>query len=371
MFGHGVQQRPSIKAILDELTRNLVTTWIQMETEQISHSMCESDSFEDLFKRSISCLDTTIDENQVDDDEKQASEPAKEQETNTSIEVADNTQDLEDVTEEEIESNFTSYRPYIESCIKLLDLIVYFNMFTSGQVKMFYKLSKSNPANALRRAFDTIVAMNNVPDKFHVLLRALEEAEYPKIVSLLRGLLIKVHGKHRQKLKTYAKAIYQRLSVCEILPYLLTNRVINHHDIEEINSVEKTESRGSAVMQLLSILPSRSRDWYEHFLWALVESKQKALAMTIDKEFTEKLEEAAVLGIAPPIAQSSLQVSADVLKKRLAHSRSVSGRLETMGQELVRNLEHAASMSGAVEKRHRISLDELQNYLRKGKSFLY
>lgn len=101
-----------------------------METEQKSHSMCKSDSFEDLFNRSISCLDTTIEEHRVDDDEKQSSE--QEYDTNISIEVAVNTQDLEDLTEEEIESNFTSYRPYIESCIKLLDLIVFFNMFTPG-----------------------------------------------------------------------------------------------------------------------------------------------------------------------------------------------------------------------------------------------
>ena len=42
-----------------------------------------------------------------------------------------------------------------------------------------------------------------------------------------------------------------------------------------------------------------------------------------------ELEEAAILGIAPPIAKSSLQVSVKGLKKRLARSQSISGDIFT------------------------------------------
>lgn len=48
--------------------------------------------------------------------------------------------------------------------------------FLSDQDKMFLKLSKLDPAHAVRLAFDTILEMNNAPHKFHTLLDALEEA---------------------------------------------------------------------------------------------------------------------------------------------------------------------------------------------------
>ena len=55
--------------------------------------------------------------------------------------------------------------------------------------------------------------------------------------------------------------------------------------LEDTNSLD--ESRGSAVIMLLSMLPNRDIDWYEHFLWALLESKQKEMAVIIDKETTQ------------------------------------------------------------------------------------
>lgn len=98
----------------------------KMDTKPTSRSMCKADSFEDLFRRSVTCLDT------MTDDEKQVSRSVKQQDTDVYINMEENSAEVEDVTEEEIESNFTSYRPYIESCIKLLDLIVFVNLFTPG-----------------------------------------------------------------------------------------------------------------------------------------------------------------------------------------------------------------------------------------------
>ena len=43
---------------------------------------------------------------------------------------------FEDVSEGEIESNFTSYRPYIESSVKTIDLLVFFELFSSGTCTM-------------------------------------------------------------------------------------------------------------------------------------------------------------------------------------------------------------------------------------------
>lgn len=225
-------------------------------------------------------------------------------------------EDFGTITEDEIESNFHSYRPYIESCIKMTDLIVYFKPFTSEQVKKFYKTSKTDHQGALRLAFDTILDMDTISDKFQQLLQALEDAGYPKVVGLLKGLLIPIHEANREKVKTHAKDIYERLSVSDILPYLLTYRVLNHHDVDEIKSAEKNESRGSAVIQLLSTLPNRSKEWFENFISALVGSQQRDLAMIIDTELTQVLEAAAVFGVNTPISKSSLVVSVKGLRKK-------------------------------------------------------
>ena len=173
---------------------------------------------------------------------------------------------LTDISEAEIETNFKSYRPYIESCVKTIDLLVFFKLFTIEQVKPLYKKAKVDPVDAIKEAFDIISDMKNTLYKFHHLLSALEEAEYPKIVRLLTGELIRVHDNHRQKLKTFAVDIFQRLCISELLPYLLTKQVLTNNDLDEILSIEKSESRGSAVMLLLSLLPNRNRDWYKHFL---------------------------------------------------------------------------------------------------------
>lgn len=112
-------------------------------------------------------------------------------------------------------------------------------------------------------------------------------SEYPKLVDLLKGLLIRAHDTDRKKLKIFAKDIYQRLSVSDVLPHLLTKKVLNAHDIEEIKTSKKNDSRASAVMHLLSILPNRSKNWFEQFLETLLESSQRALAMIIDRDTTK------------------------------------------------------------------------------------
>ena len=196
--------------------------------------------------------------------------------------VDGNDTDLDNAIEAEIERNFHSYQPYIKSCVKTMDLLVFFKLFTEDQCRVLHRKVKSDPVEATRKAFDIINDLENKPYKFHHLLYALEEAEYPKIVQLLQGILIPVHDEHRKQLRNCAKDFYNRLSVDDILPYLLTKNVLNQHDVEELKSTEKYESRGSAVIQLLSALPNRNKDWYTDFWGALVESGQMELAILIE-----------------------------------------------------------------------------------------
>lgn len=43
------------------------------------------------------------------------------------------------VIEKNIEKNFTTFRHYIEKCVKVTDLIVYYELFTTGNSGYFCK----------------------------------------------------------------------------------------------------------------------------------------------------------------------------------------------------------------------------------------
>ena len=276
--------------------------------------------------------------------------------------IGDNA-DLDNVTEAEIDSNFKSYRPYIESCVKTIDLLVFFKPFTMNQIKTLYKKIKSDPLEATRQAFDIIINLKNTPNKFHHLLYALKEAEYPKIVQLLQGILIPVHNNHREKLKIFAQDIYHRLSVIDILPYLLTKNVLNQHDVDEIKSTEKYESRESAVIQLLSALPNRNKDWYRYFLWALLESEQRELAVLIDHETCEKIEKATLLRISETTTKSSLRSVDDMTNLRrpfwegitLKHKINEQGENQftpNIGEAMSYTLENTTTESKEIRIKH-------------------
>ena len=103
-------------------------------------------------------------------------------------------------------------------------------------------------------------------------------------MKILKGRLIPVNDKHRKTINQCAPHIFERLSTHEILPYLIQGHVINRIDTEEIQSLEKANGRGFAAIDLLFILPNRSREWFPRFLKALKESNQTELADIIDRE---------------------------------------------------------------------------------------
>ena len=107
---------------------------------------------------------------------------------------------------------------------------------------------------------------------------------YPKVSEILMGRLAPKSRKHRQTISKAAKHIYQRLSVCDVMPYLLQKGVINTFDMQEVKA---TAATCEAAIELLLLLPNRSRQWYCLLIEALVESNQCELAQLIDKKMTE------------------------------------------------------------------------------------
>ena len=100
----------------------------------------------------------------------------------------------------------------------------------------------------------------------------------------MKGQLIPVNDKHRKTIIQCASHIFERLNTADILPYLLRRHVINYTDAEEIQSAK---SRGVGAIDLLFILPNRSRMWFPCFVKALRESRQTELADIIEQESKE------------------------------------------------------------------------------------
>ena len=110
---------------------------------------------------------------------------------------------------------------------------------------------------------------------------------YPKVVRILKGMLLPVGCDHRQTIKRAAKDIFQSLVTKEVLPHLMARDVISQNDYEEISATERYYSTGSAALELLHILPNRRPDWYRQFMESLVDSSHGDLANTIDGEMVK------------------------------------------------------------------------------------
>ena len=112
-------------------------------------------------------------------------------------------------------------------------------------------------------------------------------ADYPKLVGLLQGKLVRVHDNHRIRLNEVTSLLYQRLNPSDVLPFLQQTGVIALEEANTIRKVETHRSRGDSALELQYILPNRHRHWYELMIWSLVESGQTELAEKIDGSLTK------------------------------------------------------------------------------------
>lgn len=84
-----------------------------------------------------------------------------------------------------IEKNFKTFKSHIASCLKPIDLIAYFDLFTTDQSKKICQMSKMDPTKAARTACEEILEMANTQDKYQHLITALTEAGEKSFFSTL------------------------------------------------------------------------------------------------------------------------------------------------------------------------------------------
>ena len=113
---------------------------------------------------------------------------------------------------------------------------------------------------------------------------------YPKLVLVLKGLLVPINDAHRQSINLAARHIYEKLSPSDLIPCLITKGVIHHIDAETIRTIADSKGRGSAAVELMFILPNRSPNWYRLFIEALIEHDDSAvLPYLIDPDLAKRM----------------------------------------------------------------------------------
>ena len=203
-----------------------------------------------------------------------------------SVESANETLDTsfentEDDKEALIKGNLDRYELYISDCVKTTDLIAFYGPLSSAQTKKLRKIDKKSPTEASKTALQMIRNMKRQPNKFRLLLKALSDAGYEKVVQILDGTLIPIGSCHRDIIRKCASHIFQRLNTSDILPYLYSKRVISSDDKEQVLKTERTESTGIAALELLDMLPSRNKRWFKYFNESLIESGHKELSQIV------------------------------------------------------------------------------------------
>ena len=173
---------------------------------------------------------------------------------------------IEDSQEAVIRDNLDRYELYISDCVKTTDLIAFFGPLSSAQTRKLRSIYKRSPFEATKTALQMIQIMEKQPKKYTLLLEALKDAGYPKVVQILNGTLIPVGSCHRNIIRQCAKHMFNQLHTSEILPYLDLKGVINNHDKQEILQTERTESTSIAALELLDMLPNRHKKWFKYFV---------------------------------------------------------------------------------------------------------
>lgn len=110
----------------------------------------------------------------------------------------------------------------------------------------------------------------------------------PKLVGLLKGMLVPGGStENRKRINAAREFIYERLTPSNVIPYLISFGVITNDEGQYVNNKESKESRSHAALELLYMLPKRSKEWYTSFLKALVFGDEYShLAEKIDEKKT-------------------------------------------------------------------------------------
>ena len=238
---------------------------------QLNSNVEQSDISADLTKMDLIDLERGSHGNRVPDISLQSSEES---------EITH--EDIENSQESAIRDNLDRFELYISDCVKATDLIAFFGLFSSAQTKELRCINKRNPVEASKMAFKMVKTIKSQPNKYRLLLEALTDAGYPKIVQILNGTLIPVGSCHRNIIRQCANHIFQRLNASDILPYLYSKSVISSDDKQQILQTERAESTGIAALELLDMLPNRNKRWFKYFIESLLQSGHEDLAIIIN-----------------------------------------------------------------------------------------
>ena len=107
---------------------------------------------------------------------------------------------------------------------------------------------------------------------------------YQKVVNILSGKYIPSDLYDEKILNLFTLAIIKQLDPVEILPYLMKYGVMGEEEKQNILAENMNHGPMRASYLLLSYLPSRTEDWFRHFIRALIDCHHEDLAKSLEPD---------------------------------------------------------------------------------------
>lgn len=112
--------------------------------------------------------------------------------------------------------------------------------------------------------------------------------DYPYLGQLLRKQCSNQHNTYCEKVvQIFAPEIQYQINICDIIPHLIEEGVINQRDAEIISSAKRCKGDTAAAIALLDCIQSRlsPEDWYCKFLEILMKTSHGHVVEMVEPDF--------------------------------------------------------------------------------------
>ncbi|XP_045159837.2 ATP-dependent RNA helicase DHX58-like [Mercenaria mercenaria] len=186
-----------------------------------------------------------------------------------------------------IKYNLEVYLSYICECVDAIHLLQHIDCYSDDQRREISQLAKSNPVGATRKAFD-ILMQKELPGIFTALLESLQD-DYPKIVKLLQGDVVKCDKNYRKIITLFSQSIVREIQPIELLLCLRKYNVLTEEEAEEARADERNFGLTRAAFNIVTNIHRHVEDWFKYFLMSLIEIDCENLAERLDQDLVEKI----------------------------------------------------------------------------------
>jgi hypothetical protein len=111
--------------------------------------------------------------------------------------------------------------------------------------------------------------------------------DYPKIVSLLSGEVVKCDENYRRIVNLFATTVINEVQPQELLISLRKYNVLTALEAEETMKDEQNYGKTRAARYIITNIHRHVEDWFKYFLISLIENGCEHLAQILDDDMVQ------------------------------------------------------------------------------------